>query len=215
MKKAIVLASSRGIGKGIADSLTELDINVIRTSTNELDTSNVECVEKFIEKEKEADILVLNTGGPPAQEFQDITKDDCNKYHNQLFYSFLRILQKIKIKENGYIFLVTSFNVKEPNPKLILSNAYRLAFISVLKCLSKDMAKRGVTTINIAPGPIKTDRLNNLVQDMEAFEKQLPLGKAGDPREIGDFVKSVVAHDIKYLNGVTINFDGGLSNYIL
>ena len=50
---------------------------------------------------------------------------------------------------------------------------------------------------------------------MEAFEKQLPLGKAGDPREIGDFVKSVVAHDIKYLNGVTINFDGGLSNYIL
>jgi 3-oxoacyl-[acyl-carrier protein] reductase len=212
MKKALVLASSRGIGKGIADSLSELDLNVIRTSTNELDTSNIDSVDKFIEKQKKTDILVLNTGGPPAQEFSEITKDDCDKYHNQLFYSFFRILQKIEIIDNGFIFLITSFNVKEPNPKLLLSNAYRVAFISVLKCLSKDLAKRGITTIGIAPGPIKTDRLNSLVADMAQFESQLPLGRAGETKEIGSFVKSVVENNIKYLNGVTINFDGGLSN---
>tara|TARA_Y100000296_G_C5172318_1_gene258006 strand:+ start:2419 stop:3066 length:648 start_codon:yes stop_codon:yes gene_type:complete len=212
MKKALVLASSRGIGRGIADSLSELDLNVIRTSTNELDTSNIDSVDKFIEKQKKTDILVLNTGGPPAQEFSEITKDDCDKYHNQLFYSFFRILQKIEIIDNGFIFLITSFNVKEPNPKLLLSNAYRVAFISVLKCLSKDLAKRGITTIGIAPGPIKTDRLNSLVADMAQFESQLPLGRAGETKEIGSFVKSVVENNIKYLNGVTINFDGGLSN---
>jgi len=212
MKKALVLASSRGIGRGIADSLSELDLNVIRISTNELDTSNIDSVDKFIEKQKKTDILVLNTGGPPAQEFSEITKDDCDKYHNQLFYSFFRILQKIEIIDNGFIFLITSFNVKEPNPKLLLSNAYRVAFISVLKCLSKDLAKRGITTIGIAPGPIKTDRLNSLVADMAQFESQLPLGRAGETKEIGSFVKSVVENNIKYLNGVTINFDGGLSN---
>jgi 3-oxoacyl-[acyl-carrier protein] reductase len=212
MKKALVLASSRGIGRGIADSLSELDLNVIRISTNELDTSNIDSVDKFIEKQKKTDILVLNTGGPPVQEFSEITKDDCDKYHNQLFYSFFRILQKIEIIDNGFIFLITSFNVKEPNPKLLLSNAYRVAFISVLKCLSKDLAKRGITTIGIAPGPIKTDRLNSLVADMAQFESQLPLGRAGETKEIGSFVKSVVENNIKYLNGVTINFDGGLSN---
>ena len=212
MKKALVLASSRGIGRGIADSLSELDLNVIRISTNELDTSNIDSVDKFIEKQKKTDILVLNTGGPPAQEFSEITKEDCDKYHNQLFYSFFRILQKIEIIDNGFIFLITSFNVKEPNPKLLLSNAYRVAFISVLKCLSKDLAKRGITTIGIAPGPIKTDRLNSLVADMAQFESQLPLGRAGETKEIGSFVKSVVENNIKYLNGVTINFDGGLSN---
>ena len=37
------------------------------------------------------------------------------------------------------------------------------------------------------------------------------MGKAGDPKEIGKFIKMIIENDIKYLNGVTINFDGGLS----
>ena len=40
--------------------------------------------------------MILNTGGPPAQKFEDITKEDCDKYHNQLFYSFFKILQEVK-----------------------------------------------------------------------------------------------------------------------
>ena len=184
MKKAIVLAGSRGIGKGIADSLEQLDLNVIRTSSKDLDTSNLNDVDNFIKNNSYVDVLVLNTGGPPSQEFKDITEEDCIKYHNQLFYSFFKILQRLYINDGGYIFLVSSFNVKEPNGKLLLSNAYRTAFISVLKCLSKEFAKRNITTINVAPGPIDT------------------------------FVKSIIENNIKYLNGVTINFDGGHSNYL-
>ena len=48
MKKAIVLAGSRGIGKGISDSLEQLNINVLKTSTKELDTSDISSVDKFI-----------------------------------------------------------------------------------------------------------------------------------------------------------------------
>tara|TARA_R110002012_G_scaffold100670_2_gene239408 strand:- start:9933 stop:10580 length:648 start_codon:yes stop_codon:yes gene_type:complete len=212
MKKAIVLAGSRGIGKGIANSLDELNIDVIRTSTKNLDTSNITHVNNFIQEQQSTDILVLNTGGPPAQEFKDITQNDCNKYHNQLFYSFLKILQDIKIHDGGYIFLISSFNVKEPNGKLLLSNAYRTAFISVLKCLSKEFASRNITTINIAPGPIDTDRIRGLVANVPELEKTLPMKRLGQVDEIGKFVKSIVEHDIKYLTGVTINFDGGASN---
>ena len=215
MKKAIVLAGSRGIGKGIADSLEELDLDVYRTSTKELDTSNITSVDKFINDYVYTDILVLNTGGPPSQKFEDITKEDCDKYHNQLFYSFFKILQDIHINDGGYIFLISSYNVKEPDGKLLLSNAYRIAFISVLKCLSKDLAKRNITTINIAPGPMDTDRIRGLCKDIPALEKRLPMGRLGTVQEIGNFVKAIVENNIKYLTGVTINFDGGKSNFIV
>tara|TARA_R110000824_G_scaffold204469_7_gene389193 strand:- start:601 stop:1245 length:645 start_codon:yes stop_codon:yes gene_type:complete len=212
--KAIVLAGSRGIGKGIADSLEQIDIDVTRTSTKELDTSKIDQVELFIDKNPYTDILVLNTGGPMSQKFKDITKEDCDKYHNQIFYSFFKMIQEIKISDGGFIFLVSSFNVKEPDGKLLLSNAYRLAFISVLKCLSKEFAKRNITTINIAPGPIDTDRIRGLCSDIPALENRLPLGRLGQVEEIGNFVKSIVKENIKYLTGVTINFDGGKSNFI-
>lgn len=212
MKKAIVLAGSRGIGEKISKSLKTLDLDVIATSTKELDTSNINSVDNFIGLHSATDILVLNTGGPPPQKFEEITRDDCDKYHNQLFYSFFKILQKIHINNNGYIFLISSYNIKEPSEKLLLSNAYRVAFSSVLKCLSKQFAKRNVTTINIAPGPIATDRIKKLVPDLKSFEQKLPLGRLGNAEEIGDFVKSIISNNIKYLTGVTINFDGGRSN---
>lgn len=214
-KKALVIAGSRGIGKAIADSLSELEIEVLATSKKDLDTSNLNSVKSFIDGNKKTDILILNTGGPPAIDFYKITQQEFEKYHNQLFLSFCMLLQNIEIRNGGYVFLISSFNIKEPNPKLMLSNSYRIAFTSVLKSLSKELAKKNITCINIAPGPIKTERLYNLVDDMEEFEKGLPLQRAAEPSEIGVFVKAIVENEIKYLNGVTINFDGGHSNYIL
>jgi 3-oxoacyl-[acyl-carrier protein] reductase len=214
-KKAIITAGSRGIGAAIATSLKNLGLEVLTTSKKELDTSDLTSVKGFLDQGLETDVLVLNTGGPPAMDFYEITEDSFIKYHNQLFLSFCLMLQDIKIRDGGYVFLISSFNIKEPNSKLLLSNSYRIAFASVLKSLSKTLAQRNITCINLAPGPIKTERLFNLVEDMEEFEKQLPLGRAADPSELGTFVASIVENEVKYLNGVTINFDGGHSNYVL
>ena len=214
MKKAIILGGSRGIGKAISDSLKKLDLEVLSASSTDIDTSDLESVNKFAEKNNVTDILVLNTGGPPIIEFGKITNEDWNKYHNQLFVGFCMLLQKIKVNDGGYIFAITSNVIKEPNAKLIISSAYRAAFSSVFKILSKDFASRNISMINIAPGPINTDRTKELVDNVREYADSLPMQRLGEPEEIGNFVSSIVEKEIKYLSGAVINFDGSNSNFI-
>ena len=214
MKKAIVLGASRGIGKSISNSLKKLDLDVITASSRDIDTSDIDSVNKFAETNNSADILVLNTGGPPIIEFEKISNEDWDKYHNQLFVGFCTLLQKIKINDGGYVFAITSNVIKEPNSKLIISSAYRAAFSSVFKILSKEFAKRDISLINIAPGPINTDRTKELVADVASYADSLPMKRLGEPEEIGNFVSSIVEKQIKYLSGVVINFDGSNSNFI-
>ncbi len=214
MANAIIIGGSRGIGKAISDGLKSIGYDVVSTSKKELDTSDLSSVKNFIEKNKTTDILVLNTGGPPAKEFDTVTEDEWQKYHNQLFLGFCILLQNITINDGGYVFLMSSSVIKEPNPRLVISSAYRSAFSSVLKILSKKFAERNISCINIAPGPINTDRTRELFDNVKEFEKSLPMKRLGEPEEIGNFVKSIVENKIKYLSGVVINFDGANSNYV-
>ena len=214
MTKAIVLGGSRGIGKAISNSLKSIEIDVFSASKKDIDTSNLESVNKFLEIHNETDILILNTGGPEPKSFSTISEEEWNKYHNQLFLGFCTILQKIKVNNGGYIFLISSNVIKEPNSKLVISSAYRAAFAEVFKVLSKEYAEKNISCINIAPGPINTDRTQELIENIKEFEKTLPMKRLGEPEEIGNFVKGIIQNNIKYLSGVTINFDGANSNHI-
>jgi len=214
MTRAIVLGGSRGIGKAISESLKSIEIDVFAASKNDIDTSDLSSVKKFLEAHNQTDILVLNTGGPAPKQFSTITEEDWKLYHNQLFLGFCTILQNIKINDGGYIFLISSNVIKEPNPKLIISSAYRAAFSEVFKILSKEYAQKNISCINIAPGPINTDRTKELIENIEEFKKSLPMKRLGEPEEIGNFVKAIIENKIKYLSGVVINFDGANSNYI-
>ena len=214
MTKAIVLGGSRGIGKAISDSLKSIQIDVFAASKNDIDTSNLDSVKKFLNIHTKTDILILNTGGPKPKPFTTITEEDWHLYHNQLFLGFVTILQNIKVNDGGYIFLISSNLIKEPNAKLIISSAYRAAFSEVFKILSKKYAQKNISCINIAPGPINTDRTQELIGNIEEFKKTLPMKRLGEPKEIGNFVKGIIENKIKYLSGVTINFDGANSNHI-
>ncbi len=214
MAKAIVIGGSRGIGKAISDGLKSIGCDVVSTSKKELDTSDLDSVKNFVQNHKETDILVLNTGGPKAKEFFSVSEEEWKKYHNQLFLGFCLLLQNITINDGGYVFLISSSVIKEPNPKLVISSAYRSAFTSVLKILSKNFAEKDISCINIAPGPINTDRTRELFENVEEYEKTLPMKRLGEPEEIGNFVKAIVENKIKYLSGVVINFDGANSDYV-
>jgi len=213
-KKAIVLGGSRGMGRAIADALKVIGCDVFAASSKDINTADLSSVKRFCKKHKQTDILILNTGGPPAKDFFAVTQKEWERYHNQLFLSFCLLLKNLTVNDNGYIFLITSHVIKEPTPNLVVSTAYRLAFAGVFKTLSPHYAKHGISCINIAPGPIKTDRLRALIPDMKSFESDLPMRRAGYPQEIGNFIKAIVKENIHYLSGVTIVFDGARSRSI-
>lgn len=212
--QAIVIGGSRGIGGAIADALKSAGCDVMAASRADIDTSDLESVDKFAAKNPETDVLVLNTGGPPPMEFDEINRADWEKYHNQLFLGFCMLLRGIKVRDGGYIFLISSGVIKEPSPKLVISAAYRSAFSSVFKVLSRSLAARNISCVNIAPGAINTDRMRELVGDAKEFGKGLPMGRLGEPKEIGDLVGCIVKSRIKYLSGAVIDFDGANSSHV-
>ena len=210
-----MLGGSRGIGKAIAESLRSIGMDVLAASSRDIDTSDLASVRRFTQNHNSTDILVLNTGGPPPKRFPDVTEEEWNRYHNQLFLAFCIILQDIRIRDGGYIFLISSGVVREPNPNLVISSAYRAAFGEVLKVLSREYASREVSCVTIAPGLISTDRTRELFKNAPDLKKSLPMGRMGRPDEVGGFVKGIVQNNVKYLSGVTIPFDGADSRYAL
>jgi 3-oxoacyl-[acyl-carrier protein] reductase len=212
---SIILGGSRGIGREIYNELNKISSNVIKCSSKNIDTSNLESVEKFIKKNKTADVLILNTGGPPVKDFYKISEKEWSKYFNQLFLSFTIMLQKIKMNKGGYVFLISSSIIKEPSVGLEISSSLRTGFVSLFKSISLHENNRNISFINIAPGPFKTERVKELVTNMKSFEKNLPTRKIGNPNEIGKFVRFVIENKIKYLTGSTVYFDGNINKSII
>ena len=216
--KAIILGGTSGIGKSIAQKLKKHCKKIIITGRKQIDTTSIESVNKFIKKNQKPDVLVLNTGGPPNLKFSDIKNEIWIENFNKLFLSFVNIIKNINVKNNGYIFLISSYIVIQPGTELLISSSLRAGFVSLFKSLSKIKKKSKISFINIAPGPIKTRRLLNLLKKdkitLKKFEKTMPGSNVPDPKEIGLFVEFIVKNKIKSLNGVTIPFDSGLLEII-
>lgn len=205
---AIVMGGSRGLGRAVAESLSAIGYKVTATSRKEIDTSDLDSVRRFADSHPETDILVLNTGGPPPKTFENVSTEEWQKYHNQLFLGMCIALRRIRVRDSGYVFMISSSVVREPSPDLVVSGAYRSAMTSVLKVLSREMAKRQVSVVSIAPGPMDTERLAELVGDTEAFARGRPMGRIGEPAELGGLVRGIVENGVKYLSGQTILLDG-------
>ncbi|MDA7942040.1 MAG: SDR family oxidoreductase [Nitrosopumilus sp.] len=210
MTHAIVMGGSRGIGRAIAGALREMGADVVAASSTDVDTSDRSSVEAFAARHPETDVLVLNTGGPEPKTFAQTTPEDWDRCHDLLFTGFCSMLRRVRIRDGGYVFLISSMVVREPTPNLVLSAAYRAAFSEVFKVVSKEYAGREITCVNIAPGPFDTDRTRQLVKDVKELAGSLPMGRLGRPEEIGSFVAGIVKDRTKYISGI-IDFDGASS----
>jgi 3-oxoacyl-[acyl-carrier protein] reductase len=116
---------------------------------------------------------------------------------------------------------ITSRSVKEAIDSLVLSNSVRMAVIGLEKTLSKELAPE-VRSNSVLPGPHETSRIEDLVDqavergDYEDYEEGLadwgdgiPVGRIGEPGELGDTVAFLSSSKSTYINGVSIPIEGG------
>jgi 3-oxoacyl-[acyl-carrier protein] reductase len=183
-------------------------------------------LDRTLERFGKLDILVNNTGGPPAGYFEDFDEDAWRNAWELTLMSTLRLtrmaLPALRKSGRGRVVNITSSAVKEPNDGLLLSNVYRPGVIGWAKSLSQDEGPNGITVNSIAPGYIDTDRMKNIYASGDdpagarsTDEGLIPARRFGDPQEIGDAIAFLCSTKAAYISGITLLIDGGLAKGLL
>jgi 3-oxoacyl-[acyl-carrier protein] reductase len=235
-KTALVCGASSGLGLASAEALAAEGANVtmfarrrdvLESESDRLgalavrgDVTLPQDLERAVAKTIEAfgglDILVWNSGGPPAGSGTDVTPDVLTQTLELMLEPAVRLVQlalpHLDQSPEGRILAITSLAAKEPTRHLALSNMFRPALTGWLKTLADELGPRGITVNCVAPGRIATPRLEYLYPGGPTEEalKDIPLRRWGDPREFGDVVCFLASSRARYVSGQTIVVDGGL-----
>jgi 3-oxoacyl-[acyl-carrier protein] reductase len=173
-------------------------------------------VAKTIEAFGGLDVLIWNSGGPPAGTGTEVTPDALEQALELMLQPAVRLvrlaLPHLEQSSAGRIVAITSLAAKEPTRHLALSNTFRPALTGWLKTLADELGPRGITVNCVAPGRIATPRLAYLYPDgpTEEHLEEIPLRRWGEPRDFGDVVCFIASERAGYLTGQTIVVDGGL-----
>ncbi len=167
----------------------------------------------------DADILVLNGGGPKAGRFGDVDLNDWDVAYRLLLRGMLQLagtlVPRMRSRGWGRVVALTSTSVKQPIETLVLSNAFRTALVAALRTLAVEVASDGVTINCIATGRIDTARLRELYDNdaskLRAAGSEVPIGRVATPQEFAPLAAFLCGQPASYVTGQTISVDGGLT----
>ena len=240
MKTAFVTGSSRGIGRAIAKRLAADGYKVIlhgvsesthiKTLKDEIEmgggeadvvTANlcdIEATKSLFGAVADADVLVLNASVQYRTPWAEIGEKECYDQLNCNFVSSMMLIQAAvpHMRENGFGRIITIGSVQEakPHPDMLVYSASKAAQTNMMKSLSLQLAKDGITVNNVAPGVIYTDRNIEALSDPEYAKKVtagIPLGFYGEPDDCAGIVSLLCSDDGRYITGQSIYVDGGKS----
>ncbi len=246
-KVAFVAASSKGLGKSVAMELSREGASVVicgrdkarvNDAENEIGVSGNRVLalvgDLSIAKDRDSmiaaaisefgkvDILVTNTGGPPAGKFEEFGQEDWENAFQQLLGSAVGLvkgfLPEMKKQKWGRIISITSQAVKQPVQNLVLSNSVRASVVGLMKTLCNELGEYNITVNNVMPGYTQTARLDKLISGNPAFAnvtKEIPLGRFGRPDEFAAAVTFLASERASYITGVSLAVDGGWIKNIL
>jgi 3-oxoacyl-[acyl-carrier protein] reductase len=236
-RTAIVCGASSGMGLAVADALAAEGANVAmfarRRDTLEREADRLgalavrgdltmpkdlaRLVEQTVGAFGGIDILVNNGGGPPAGPAAGLTDEAVEGAVELLLLSAIRLtnlcLPYLEASGRGRIINIESSSVRAPIDNLALSNALRPGVIGWMKTLSREVGPKGITVNTIAPGRIDTERLRSLGGGGDV--SQIPLGRLGDPAEIGAVACFLASDRASYVTGTVVPVDGGLTRNLL
>jgi 3-oxoacyl-[acyl-carrier protein] reductase len=239
---ALVTGASRGIGLGIAHELAADGARVaissrsperIGSAAAEIgarpfvhESADLDAAPQLLDRVEEelgpVEILVTNTGGPPAGGPLGLPLDGWEAAYRDLVLGPMALIEHAApgMRERGFgrILNVASSAVREPMPNLVLSNAHRSAMVSAFKTLARELIADGVTLNTLLPGRIATDRLAELFGSLDDAEdmarKEVPAGRLGTVEEMAAAAAFLCSERAGYITGVTLLVDGGLTRSV-
>jgi 3-oxoacyl-[acyl-carrier protein] reductase len=249
---AMVAASSKGIGRAAAKALLAegCRVSICARNADELEAAREEMAaaapitEVFgcrcdVTKERDianwysatvsrfgpVEILVTNTGGPPAARFLDLTEEQWHAGIEGTLLNVVRlsrhVIPSMRERRWGRIIHLTSLVAKQPIELLTVSSTLRAGLSALTKTMSNEFSRDGVLVNAILPGHVLTARQRELneIRSREAgvpvdeytsrVAAAIPIGRHGRPEEIGDVVAFLASERSSYVTGTTIQVDGG------
>ena len=252
-KVAIVGGASRGLGRACAERLAREGANLVVVARGERDLEEAAkvisaeagvdvlpiavdqsqpdaaqiVVERAMKRFDRIDVLVNNTGGPPPGLFADHDDAAWRAAFEGLLMSVVRFCRAVVpiMRRQGWGRIVndTSFTVKEPTERLILSNVFRVGIVALSKTLAREVASEGITVNCVCPGAFDTDRLRAILREQaeatgreledvqREWEKRIPIGRLQRPEELADLVAFLSSDRAAAITGACLPVDGGMA----
>ncbi|HYM60433.1 MAG TPA: SDR family oxidoreductase [Thermoanaerobaculia bacterium] len=247
---AMVAAASQGLGRAAAEALARegCRVSICSRSLESLEDARraieargsdvlaVSCdvtkaddlrrwFDATIERFGQVDILVTNTGGPPAARFLDLSEEDWRQGIDSTLMNVVRlsglVIPDMRKRKWGRIVHITSLVAKQPTELITISSTLRAGISALTKTLADQVARDGILVNAILPGHYLTGRQQHLAeirakeqgitpeQYLEKAVESIPLGRYGRPEELGDAIAFLCSERASFITGTSMQVDGG------
>ena len=256
-RPVLVAAASSGIGLAVAEFFLAEGAKVSICSHNpgklsqavevlykktgrhplsfECDLTQESQIEKWVKETEKihgpTQILVTNTGGPPAGGWNELSPENWQKAYDLILRSVMTLVSLVvpPMQKAGWgrILVISSVAAKQSIPTLASSSTFRAGLLGYAKVLAADLGKHGITVNTVLPGYTLTDRQKELAakaaaqsgkppeEVIKSWEAGIPLGRTARPEEIAAAVVFLTSEKAGYISGAVLPVDGGIIRSIL
>ncbi|MCG9970501.1 SDR family oxidoreductase [Christiangramia crocea] len=171
-----------------------------------------EAVQKVISEFGKLDILVNNAAMQfPKGEVEEISSEQFKMTFSTNIYPYFYMVKAAleHLKEDSVIINTTSVTAYRGSSHLLDYSSTKGAIVSFTRSLSKMLVERKIRVNAVAPGPVWTPLIPSTFDDVSEFGKKVPMGRPGQPSEIGPAYVFLAGRDSSYITGQVIHINGG------